>query len=57
MTIARADLATRPNRSEMIAEERTRQHPVPVDPHALTFGLMRVVAARHPLRETGTRVT
>jgi hypothetical protein len=54
--VARADLATRPNRSEMIAEEGRRLHPVPVAPHARTFGLTRVVAARHPLRGTGARV-
>ncbi len=56
MTIARADRTTRPNRSERIAEEGTRLHPVPVDPHARRFGLTRVVAAKHPLRGTGARV-
>jgi transposase len=46
---ARVHRVTRRTPDAMLAEEHTRLHPVPVDPHTLAFGLTRVVAAKTPM--------
>jgi len=46
---ARVHRVTRRAPDAMLAEERTRLHPVPADPHTLAFGLTRVVAAKTPM--------
>ena len=46
---ARVHRVTRRAPDAMLAEERVRLHPVPVDPHTLAFGLTRVVAAKTPM--------
>ena len=46
---ARVHRVTRRAPQEMLAEERARLHPVPVDPHTLAFGLTRVVGAKTPM--------
>ena len=46
---ARVHRVTRRTPEAMLAEERLRLHPVPVDPHTVAFGLTRVVAAKTPM--------
>ena len=46
---ARVHRVTRRTPEAMLAEERARLHPVPVDPHTVAFGLTRVVAAKTPM--------
>ncbi len=46
---ARVHRVTRRTPDAMLAEERARLHPVPVDPHTLAFGLTRVVPAKMPM--------
>ena len=46
---ARVHRVTRRAPDEMLAEEHTRLHPVPVDPHTVAFGLTRVVPPKTPM--------
>ena len=46
---ARVHRVTRRAPEVMLAEERLRLHPVPVDPHTVAFGLTRVVPAKTPM--------
>ena len=46
---ARVHRVTRRSPDEMLAEENSRLHPVPADPHTVAFGLTRVVPAKTPM--------
>ena len=46
---ARVHRVTRRTPDAMLAEERTRLHPVPADPHTVAFGLTRVVPSKTPM--------
>ena len=46
---ARVHRVTRRPPDAMLAEERARLHPVPVDPHTVAFGLTRVVPPKTPM--------
>jgi len=46
---ARVHRVTRRTPDEMLAEERARLHPVPVDPHTVAFGLTRTVPPKTPM--------
>lgn len=45
----RAHLVTKRPPVEMLAEERTRLHPVAMTPHTVAFGTTRVVPANTPM--------
>jgi transposase len=49
MVNARTHRVTRRAPVEMLAEERARLHPLPAQPHTVSFGVTRVVAARTPM--------
>ncbi len=46
---ARVHRVTRRAPVDMLAEERTRLHPLPTHPHTVTFGVTRTVAAKTPM--------
>jgi transposase len=46
---ARPHRVTRRAPVEMLAEERTRLHPLPAHPHTVAFGVTRTVGARTPM--------
>jgi len=46
---ARVHRVTRRAPVDMLAEERTRLHPLPTHPHTVAFGLTRTVAAKTPM--------
>ena len=46
---ARVHRVTRRAPADMLAEELTRLHPLPAQPHTVSFGVTRVVAARTPM--------
>jgi len=46
---ARVHRVTRRAPVDMLAEERTRLHPLPTHPHTVAFGLTRTVAAKSPM--------
>jgi len=46
---ARVHRVTRRTPEEMLAEELTRLHPVPADPHTVAFGVTRVVPPKTPM--------
>ena len=46
---ARVHRVTRRPPADMLAEELTRLHPVPADPHTVAFGLTRTVPASMPM--------
>jgi transposase len=49
MVNARTHRVTRRAAADMLAEERARLHPLPSQPHTVSFGVTRVVAARTPM--------
>jgi len=46
---ARVHRVTRRAPVDMLAEERTRLHPLPTHPHTVAFGVTRTVAAKTPM--------
>ncbi len=46
---ARVHRVTRRAPVDMLAEERTRLHPLPAHPHTVAFGVTRTVAAKSPM--------
>jgi Integrase core domain len=49
MVNTRTHRVTRRAPADMLAEEQARLHPLPAQPHTVSFGVTRVVAARTPM--------